>query len=85
MDGKFGDGNSHAQLVFPENDHVTAGVSESGKPVVLSPMPGKVIKVGAREGEAVKQGTMLVVLEAMKMEHVVNAPCDGYVYECLRV
>ncbi|HEX5032882.1 MAG TPA: biotin/lipoyl-containing protein [bacterium] len=42
-----------------------------------SPMPGKVIQVLVREGEAVKKGDLLMVLEAMKMEHKVLAPRDG--------
>lgn len=44
-----------------------------------SPMPGKVIQVLVREGEAVKRGDLLMVLEAMKMEHKVLAPKGGVV------
>jgi 3-methylcrotonyl-CoA carboxylase alpha subunit len=42
-------------------------------------MPGTVIKVLAQEGQAVAAQQPLVVLEAMKMEHVVVAPYDGVV------
>ncbi|HKX12859.1 MAG TPA: biotin/lipoyl-containing protein [bacterium] len=44
-----------------------------------SPMPGKVIQVLVKEGEAVQKGDLLMVLEAMKMEHKVLAPVGGVV------
>jgi acetyl-CoA/propionyl-CoA carboxylase biotin carboxyl carrier protein len=40
-------------------------------------MPGKVIKLYCAEGDSVKAGDSVVVIEAMKMEHVITAPCDG--------
>jgi biotin carboxyl carrier protein len=42
-------------------------------------MPGNIIKVNAKPGQAVKKGDVLVVLEAMKMENDVCAPQDGTV------
>ena len=50
----------------------------SGGPVV-SPMPGTVTAVEVAEGQAVTAGQRLVVVEAMKMEHVLAAPVDGTV------
>jgi acetyl-CoA/propionyl-CoA carboxylase, biotin carboxylase, biotin carboxyl carrier protein len=50
----------------------------SGGPVV-SPMPGTVTLVDVTEGQAVTAGQRLVVVEAMKMEHVLAAPVDGTV------
>jgi propionyl-CoA carboxylase alpha chain len=44
-----------------------------------APMPGTVVRVEVAEGERVRAGTVVVVLEAMKMEHVVRAPHDGVV------
>lgn len=44
-----------------------------------APMPGAVVKVGAREGDTVEAGQTLVVLEAMKMEHSITAPHAGIV------
>ncbi len=44
-----------------------------------SPMPGQVLDVRARTGDRVVSGTVLVVLEAMKMEHSLAAPWDGTV------
>ena len=43
---------------------------------ILSPMPGLVSNVIVAVGERVKNGSALMVLEAMKMEHVVYAPRD---------
>ena len=42
-------------------------------------MPGNVIKVNVKAGDAVKKGDVLCVLEAMKMEHDIMAPEDGTV------
>ncbi len=46
-------------------------------------MPGTVIKVLVEQGQAVAAQQPLVVLEAMKMEHVVAAPHDGVVRKLL--
>jgi 3-methylcrotonyl-CoA carboxylase alpha subunit len=42
-------------------------------------MPGRVVKVMAQAGEAVKKGQALLILEAMKMEHTIVSPRDGIV------
>jgi len=46
---------------------------------VSSPMPGLVLKILAQEGDEVSEGQPLIVLEAMKMENVLNAPADGII------
>ena len=46
---------------------------------LTSPMPGTVIEVMASEGQQVKKGDALLVLEAMKIEHIIAAPHDGTV------
>ena len=46
---------------------------------VKSPMPGNVLRVLVKPGQAVKEGETVVILEAMKMENEINAPCDGTV------
>jgi 3-methylcrotonyl-CoA carboxylase alpha subunit len=55
-------------------------IGQSGD-VVKSPMPGKVIKVFVKEGERVKRGDTLLVVEAMKMENNILALRDGLVEE----
>ena len=51
---------------------------------LIAPMPGAVVSVAVTEGDEVARGTLLLVLEAMKMEHRILAPADGVVAE-LRV
>ena len=46
---------------------------------VKAPMPGTILAVKKNVGEAVKAGDVIVVLEAMKMENDIVAPCDGTV------
>ena len=48
---------------------------------ILAPMPGKVAAVHVAKGAAVTRGQILLVLEAMKMEHAIAAPSDGVVAE----
>ena len=50
---------------------------------VKAPMPGSILAVKANAGQAVKAGDVIVVLEAMKMENDIVAPCDGTVKEIL--
>ena len=53
---------------------------------LTAPMPGTVVRVEAQQGDAVLAGRVLVVLEAMKMEHQVRAPVDGRLAElCVSV
>jgi len=46
---------------------------------IVSPMPGKVIKISVKKGKTVKKGDVLMVVEAMKMENNILAPKDGIV------
>jgi 3-methylcrotonyl-CoA carboxylase alpha subunit len=50
---------------------------------LTAPMPGKVIALNTQAGARVTQGTPLLVMEAMKMEHTIVAPTDGLVAELL--
>lgn len=51
--------------------------------VVSSPLPGNVLAIEVNPGEAVKAGQVLVLIEAMKMENEIVAPCDGVVKQIL--
>lgn len=45
--------------------------------VLLAPMPGMIVKYETKVGDSIKKGDTVVVLEAMKMENALPAPCDG--------
>lgn len=55
---------------------VAAGAGEHS---IDAPMPGKVVKLVAAEGAAVKAGDVLLILEAMKMQNEITADADGTV------
>ena len=50
---------------------------------IVSPMPGKVLKINVSAGEKVKKGQVLMVVEAMKMENNILSPADGVVDKLL--
>ena len=56
-----------------------APAGAAGAVAVTAPMPGKILGVNASAGQAVKRGQVLLILEAMKMEHEIVAPQDGTV------
>ena len=49
----------------------------SGEVTIKSPMPGLIVAIAVSEGQAVKKGQTVVVLESMKMENELKAPRDG--------
>jgi biotin carboxyl carrier protein len=55
------------------------GVSESGEFHLKAPMPGLVVAIPVEEGQAVKKGQVLLILESMKMQNELKAPRDGIV------
>jgi 3-methylcrotonyl-CoA carboxylase alpha subunit len=61
--------------------HAGEGAVSGG--TLAAPMPGKLVALLAKAGEAVKAGQPLAVMEAMKMEHTIAAPRDGTVAELL--
>jgi propionyl-CoA carboxylase alpha chain len=73
VDGPDGSSVLAEQDRFPyAGDQVSAGSA-------LAPMPGSVVRVEVAEGDLVESGQLLVVLEAMKMEHSVHATTAGTV------
>ncbi|MEW6286092.1 MAG: biotin/lipoyl-containing protein [Chloroflexota bacterium] len=55
------------------------GVAESGEFHLKAPMPGLVVAVPVEEGQQVKKGQVLVILESMKMQNELKSPRDGTV------
>jgi biotin carboxyl carrier protein len=66
-----------ARVVVPERGGGDGGAAVT----VRAPIPGRVVKVLVKGGDAVKAGQTLVVLEAMKMENELRAPRAGTVTE----
>ena len=55
------------------------GNTNEGSSAFTAPMPGKIVAVNVVVGAAVRAGEVLLVIEAMKMEHTITAPVDGAV------
>ena len=52
---------------------------DAGEKALIAPMPGKVVKVLVKAGDAVKRGAKLMIIESMKMETEIAAPGDGVI------
>ena len=65
-------------LVLEDPDALSAS-HEAGAGMLTAPLPATVTAVHVEAGRKVSRGQPLIVLEAMKMEHVIAAPCDGTV------
>lgn len=63
----------------PKPAAAAAPAGAQGAVKVSAPMPGKILKIVAQAGAAVKKGEPLIILEAMKMENEIVAPQDGTV------
>jgi biotin carboxyl carrier protein len=53
------------------------GVAETGEFHLKAPMPGLVVSIPVGEGQAVKKGQVLLILESMKMQNELKSPRDG--------
>lgn len=51
--------------------------NQSGTGKIVAPMPGTILNVRVTEGQTVRKGDILCILEAMKMENEIVAPIDG--------
>ncbi|RVT52288.1 acetyl/propionyl/methylcrotonyl-CoA carboxylase subunit alpha [Rubrivivax albus] len=70
-------------VVLTEVDRLAHAGDGAAEGRLTAPMPGKVISLAVKAGDAVKQGQAVAVMEAMKMEHTLHAPRDGTVGELL--
>ncbi|GMU59092.1 MAG: acetyl/propionyl-CoA carboxylase subuit alpha [Myxococcaceae bacterium] len=81
--GKLWVHTERGPAVLTEAPRFPPPVDEAVKGGFMAPMPGKVVKVQVKDGERVKRGQVLLVLEAMKMEQATAAPEDGVVQQVL--
>ena len=71
--GRFGDLEFIELPRFPKADRADF------RGGLMAPMPGRVLSIAVKAGQTVEKGQLLLVLEAMKMEHRITAPTDGTV------
>lgn len=71
------DGRVHELVEIEETNDATH--SHSHVDEILAPMPGMIIKLNVKSGDAVEKDQIVAVLEAMKMEHNLRAPRGGVV------
>lgn len=76
----YSGGDSHTLRLHDAVAHAQDEGSEAGGSLT-APMPGKIISVAVKAGDPVKSGDVLLVMEAMKMEHTIFSPRDGVVEE----
>ena len=72
-----------AQEVAPTAAPAAAPAVTGAGEKVDSPMPGTILKVNVAAGQTIKEGDLLVILEAMKMENEIYAPKSGTVSQVL--
>ncbi|MEQ1863338.1 MAG: biotin carboxylase N-terminal domain-containing protein [Micropepsaceae bacterium] len=85
--GHFEKQNNRVQVHYAGTDEVFEDITYApaepkggaGANVIRAPMAGRIVKVLAEPGAAVAKGQLLVILEAMKMEHELRAATDGVV------
>jgi acetyl/propionyl-CoA carboxylase alpha subunit len=73
------DGAAH-QLTYEHPLERLAHQAHGGaEDMIRAPMPGNLVSVGVKAGDAVSKGQVLLVMESMKMETTIHAPRDGVV------
>ena len=58
---------------------ISETATQGGSGIVVTPMPGKVSRINYKVGDVVRMGDVVVVLEAMKMEHPCTSTCHGII------
>jgi 3-methylcrotonyl-CoA carboxylase alpha subunit len=72
------DTDGESQLMFNTNDYNQQDEQQGS---LKAPMNGTIILVDTKAGQRVKAGDILMIMEAMKMEHSIKAPEDGTIKE----
>ncbi|XP_068685308.1 methylcrotonoyl-CoA carboxylase subunit alpha, mitochondrial-like [Montipora foliosa] len=67
------------KLRRPVPKFLRGGPSNASQTTALAPMTGTIVKVFVESGQSVEEGETLVIMEAMKMEHVIRAPKTGII------
>ncbi|HLV89522.1 MAG TPA: biotin carboxylase N-terminal domain-containing protein [Acidimicrobiia bacterium] len=75
--------SAHGSVRLEEVPRFTPTVTEQVAGSLHAPMPGKIVRVAVAEGDTVEEGQLLVVIEAMKMEHSLRSPQAGSVTRVL--
>lgn len=65
-----------ASVAEKSRDDVSSAEVSGNEESIQCPMPGTILSVNVKEGQAVKKGDVLFILEAMKMENEIMAGCD---------
>lgn len=68
-------------IILPKAKSSSSSSTKEGS--LLSPMPGKIFKILLDEGDKVKAGDTILIMEAMKMEHSIKANKDGVLSKIL--
>ena len=78
---EVGEGAAEVKNIAPVQEVKTAPVAKAAAPAngekVLSPFPGLIKNILVADGATVKKDQPIIVLEAMKMDNEITAPCDG--------
>jgi 3-methylcrotonyl-CoA carboxylase alpha subunit len=72
-------GGGHVSLCAQRTEDALLGTESGDSGSLVTPLPGTVVAIHVTPGQSVSRGTPLITLEAMKMEHTVNAPHAGVV------
>ncbi|MCQ9617885.1 acetyl/propionyl/methylcrotonyl-CoA carboxylase subunit alpha [Paenalcaligenes niemegkensis] len=73
--------DKHYELTFDDPVQQSHHHRETETGSLTAPMPGKVLSIAIKAGDVVKSGQILLILEAMKMEHAIQSPHEGRVAE----
>lgn len=68
-----------APAAAPAPAATPAAAPAAGETMIKAPMPGNILSVSVKVGDAVKKGQIVMILEAMKMENEILSPVDGTV------